>query len=299
MGRGDPGGAVPESPEVTPAEGGRDVAAESGADLGDGDGAPGGQGEAEVEGGQGEVAVEAGGGARSEAGLGEAGAATYCATLSPSPAFCDDFDEHALPGDWTLDDVGGLFTEDSSSFVSRPNSLLAAYNPLASGELLDTRLRTPLSLPATLGNIVLEFQLEPVSADPTVGNAAVVAALDFTDAANNRYTVQFTLVQEQIGIALRLEEQSGFVDGGTSYSPHPLADPLPPQGWTNIRLVVTRSSATTASALVTFNGHVELNASLEMTVDPTDLQLTIGSIFETEPSGGWQNRFDNVSVDFE
>ncbi len=276
--------------EVTSAEGGRDATTESEAEPGDRDDAQAGESEA---------AVEAGIRANSEAGASEAGASNYCATLSPTPAFCDDFDEHPLPGEWIVDDVGGSLAEDSSSFVSPPNSLLAVYHALATGQPLDTRLRTPLSLPAPPSVIVLEFQLEPVASDPTTGDAAVVVALDFTDAATNRYTVQITLVRQQTAIGARLEEQSGFVDGGTSYSPHALADPLPPDQWTHIRLVITRSSATAASALVTFNGNTELDTPLAPTVNPSDLQLTIGSTFETEPSDGWQNRFDNVRLDFQ
>jgi hypothetical protein len=280
--------------EVTSEQEGRDVTTEP-----DRDGQASVSEAAVDDASEGEPSVEAAIRAGSEAGASEAGASNYCATLSPTPAFCDDFDEHPLPGEWIVDDVGGSLAEDSSSFVSPPDSLLAVYDALATGQPLDTRLRTPLSLPAPPSAIALEFQLEPVAADPTVGNAAVVVALDFTDAATNRYTVQITLVRQQMAIGARLEEQSGFVDGMTSYSPHALADPLPPGQWTHIRLVITRSSATAASALVTFNGKTELDTPLELTVNPSDLQLTIGSTFETEPSDGWQNRFDNVRLDFQ
>jgi hypothetical protein len=32
-------------------------------------------------------------------------------------------------------------------------------------------------------------------------------------------------------------------------------------------------------------------------VDATSLQLTVGSSYETEPSAGWKNRYDNVVLD--
>ena len=54
-----------------------------------------------------------------------------------------------------------------------------------------------------------------------------------------------------------------------------------------------------ASVHVTFNGAPELDTPLTMTVDAQTLQLTLGSSFETEPSGGWKNRYDNVRLDLQ
>jgi hypothetical protein len=235
-----------------------------------------------------------------DAGGAEGGRLGYCESLSPAPAFCDDFDEHALPGEWAaVSDVGGTLSEDSTSFVSSPSSLLTHDDALQAGQPLDTALRTQLRLPAAPDTISFEVQLEPVSADLDACAATVVAALDFTDAANDRYTVQFTLVQQGLALGLRLEEQSGFADGASSYLSHPLADPLPLGTWTDVRMVVGRTAAMAATVHVSFNGAAELDTPLSITVDATTLQLTIGSSFETEPSGGWANRYDNVRLDLQ
>jgi hypothetical protein len=265
-----------------------------------GDGAADGQDDAAEEAASEEAASEeaASGDAGHDAEGGEAGG--YCASLSPSPSFCDDFDEHPLPGDWSsVSEIGGTLSEDHTSFVSPPSSLLADDDALDSGKALDTAVRTQFELPAPPDPIALEVQLEPVAADPSAGAATVVAALDFTDTANNRYTVQLTVAQQGVALGMRLEEQSGFVDGGSAYLGHPLADPLASGAWTDIRLVISRTSAMAASAHVTFNGAPELDTPLTMTVDAKTLQLTIGSSFETEPSGGWKNRYDNVRLDLQ
>jgi len=225
----------------------------------------------------------------------------FCASLSPQPTFCDDFDEHSLPGAWTsFTQTGGTLTLDPMVSVSPPNSLLATEMPLAYGQPLDTAVRTqfPLSAPPT--TIGLDFQFQPVQADPDAGAATVVASLDFTDAANNRYTVQFTLVQQGIAVSMRLEEQAGFIDGGSSYVSHALPDPLGIGTWTPIALKVNRTGANAATATVTFGSAAEINdIALAMSVNATLIQLTIGSSFESEPSAGWKNRYDNVVLDIQ
>jgi hypothetical protein len=225
---------------------------------------------------------------------GEGGA--FCASLSPQTTFCDDFDEHPLPGLWTsFTQTGGTLTRDPAAFVSSPNSLLAQDSPLASGQALDTAVRTQFSLPAPPTTIELDFQLQPVQADSDAGAATVVASLDFTDVANNRYTVQFTLVQQGIAaLSMRMEEQAGFIDGGSSYTSHPLPDPLDVGTWTSVGLKVNRTAANAATAHVTFGTAAEIDVALAMSVNATSIQLTIGSSYESEPSGGWKDRYDNV-----
>jgi hypothetical protein len=214
--------------------------------------------------------------------------------------FCDDFDEHPLPGPWAiLREVGGTLGENPAAFVSPPNSLRTVDSALQAGQPLDTALRTQIPLPSPPGTTVLAFQWQAAAVDPSAGAVTVVAGLDFIDAANNRYTVQFALVEQGGLLSVRLEEQSGFIDGGVSYLSHPLPDAIVLGQWTDVGLVVNRSSAGTASAHVTFNGGTELDTPLAITVSATTLQIDIGSAFESEPSNGWTNLYDNVRLDFQ
>jgi hypothetical protein len=164
--------------------------------------------------------------------------------------------------------------------------------------MLDTAVRTQFALPPPPTRIEFDFQIQPTSSDPDAGAAVVVASLDFTDAPNgNRYTVQFTLVQQSVALSMRLEEQSGFVDGGTAYASHPLPDPLNLNSWTPVALAIDRTAANAATAHVAFGATAEIDLPLAMSVNATALQLTIGSSYETEPSAGWKNRYDNVVLD--
>jgi hypothetical protein len=225
------------------------------------------------------------------------GTISFCASLSPQPVFCEDFDEHPLPGVWTPSQVGGSLTLLRLASVSPPSSLDVHFWALGGGQPLDTALRVQFPLPAPPTTIAWEFQIQPIALDTTPNGAAVMASLDFADGANNRYSVQFTMFRVSSNAHLRLEEQSGFTDGGTSYAMHALPDPLA-NGWTRVQLVLTRLGPTTASVHVAYGAKTELDIPLQMNVNASMLHVTIGSSYETEPSSGWDTLYDNVIVNF-
>jgi hypothetical protein len=220
---------------------------------------------------------------------------TFCGTVRPRPLFCEDFDDRPLPGLWTtVHQVGGTLIVDNITFVSAPNSLFARNNALR-GQALDNVLRALFPLQGTPTIVTLEFHLRPALADPTQDAAVVVAAVDFVNAANDRYSVQFALVSSAGGLRLRLEEQSGLASGGTAYVDHGLLpDALAIGQWTDVLLTITLSGGAAGSAHVVFGATQEIDASLQVAVTPTNLQLDIGSSFESEPSSGWNLLFDNV-----
>jgi hypothetical protein len=224
----------------------------------------------------------------------------FCASLCQTPLFCADFDEHpSIPGVFgTSNTMGGTLTLDKTAFVSSPNSLSAQDNALSSGTL-DTNLRSVFPV-ATTATITFDFQFQPAVVDPSSTADVVVASLDFTDTPGNRYTLQFTLVQEGTSLGMRFEEQAGGLDGSMFYAMHPLPDSLTVGSWTSIALTVDRTGPMTASAHVSFGSTDEIDLSaLNMTVNATSLQLTIGSAYESEPSMGWTSLYDNVVLDIQ
>jgi len=222
----------------------------------------------------------------------------FCAKLSPRPLFCEDFDERGLPGPWsTFHQVGGTLSIDNTSFVSAPSSLFARYGAMPIGPELDDVLRVAFPVQNAPATTALELQVRPTIADPTPNAALVIAAVDFIDAANNRYSVQFTLVNKTGVLNVLLEEQSGFANGGTSYVPHAIPDPAPLGQWTDLRLTIVASSATAAEAHVFFGAAHEIDVPLNVTVRATKVQLDVGSTYESQPSMGWGVFYDNVSFD--
>jgi hypothetical protein len=223
---------------------------------------------------------------------------TFCAALNPSPLFCEDFDVRPLPGLWTVvHQVGGSLAMDTATFVSAPNALLARNNALPAGQGLDNVLRAVFPLQGAPSTVTLQLELRPAMTDPTPNAVLVVGAIDFVDAANNRYSVQLTLVNTAGALNVLLEEQTGFADGTSAYVAHPIPDPLAVGQWTHVLLTVVLSSSTTGQAHVSFGAAHELDAPLQVRVTATKLQLDVGSSYETEPSMGWNVLYDNVVFD--
>jgi hypothetical protein len=238
-------------------------------------------------------AADGGPGADGDAGEpGDAGTG-YCASLVPPPLFCEDFDHTSLPGRWNVwRQQGGALGLDTAAFLSPPNSMLAQYGALQTGQVLDVLLRKQFPFTTLPSRFVVDFSVQPVRADSTTKAATVLASLDFDDTAGDRYSLQFSEVQDFGALGVRFEEQTGWSDGGSAYTNHPLPDTLTLGTWTHVRLEVTG-----AHAHVTFGSVVEIDTPLVVTVAGTRVELALGSSYETEPSMGWVTRFDNVTLD--
>lgn len=225
----------------------------------------------------------------------------YCTRLPASPKviLCDDFDDDSLPGPWTsFKTTGGLLAETDAGAASPPNSLDETTLALALYDPIDVSLRKqPLSVPSLPATLRFGFSIEPLQIDTSSVGAIVLGAVDFLDAAGNRYTVELAINTQNAAPALVLAEQSGFVDGGAPYLPHPLPpnQPLPMSMWSDVVIEIDWTSAGAAQASVSVNGGDELSdVVLAVTVRPTFLQVGIGTSYVNEPSPGWELRYDNV-----
>jgi len=211
--------------------------------------------------------------------------------------FCEDFDESTFPQAWgTESNIGGSYAVDPTESVSPPSSLLVKFSPSSA---LNTALRKGFSRQARPDQLDVDFQFKPVSADTSPGAVAVIASIDFYDPAHtdsDRFTLQFTL---ENSLALRLEEQGTLADGGSAYAPHEPSIALAAGAWTDVHLSVTTSGGAISGAHVTFNGVTAIDAPLSPTVDAkaTDVQITLGGVFESPSSSSWQLAYDNVTLE--
>ena len=234
----------------------------------------------------------------------------YCASrVRPEGGlfFCDDFDEHGLPGSWqTWGEMGGTIVETDASAVSPPNSVDQTTMALVSGQVINVALRTPMPVPAVPATLHLEFSVEPVRIDPTANAAIVLGAVDFLDGAGYRYTVGLSINVVSGAPALALGEQYGLANGGDfpdgappTFVNHPLppTQPLGMNAWTDV-VVELDWTTTNLEGKVTVGGNQELDVPLTMSLVPTSLQIGVGTSFVTEYEGGlspvWEFRYDNV-----
>jgi hypothetical protein len=235
----------------------------------------------------------------------------FCASLARPDGgifFCDDFDEHALPGSWqTWAQTEGTMLETDASSRSPPNSVDETTTMLAYGQALNVALRTPLPVPSVPSTLMLAFSLEPLQIDPTANAAIVLGAIDFLDASGYRYTVGLAINVASGAPALAVGEQTGPASGGNypdgappTFVNHPLSQtmPLPMKAWTDLVLEIDWTSSG-LTGKVTVGGNQELDVPLTMSLVPASLQIGIGTSFVTEYEGGlspvWELRYDNVA----
>jgi hypothetical protein len=260
-----------------------------------------------------DASVDAGDGAPVEASsVTDSGMPTgpYCASLTALDAglfFCDDFDEHGLPGSWsTWVETAGSMTETDASAVSPPSSVDETTTQLANGQAVNVALRTSFPVPPVPVTLTFAFEVQPVQIDPTAGAAIVLGAIDFLDTSSDRYTVGLAINVSSGDPALALGEQSGVVSGGNfpdgappTFVNHPLSPMMPLKLNTWSRIVIEVDwGATNVEGKVSIDGTPALAVPLTMTVVPTSLQIGVGTSFVTTYDGGlspvWEVRYDNV-----
>jgi hypothetical protein len=240
----------------------------------------------------------------------DGGAGSYCASIARPDGgvfFCDDFDDHGSLGVWqSYDELGGTLLVTDASARSAPYSVDETTMPLDAGQPVNVALRNPEALPALPATLTFAFSLEPIQIDTNAGAAIVLAAVDFLDAAGDRYTVGLAINVVGGQPALALGEQSGTLTGGSFpdgappvFVNHPLpqTELLPMNAWTDV-LIELDWTATALAAKVTLNGGSEFDTPLTLSLAPTSLQIGIGTSYVTSYEGGlspvWELRYDNV-----
>jgi len=225
--------------------------------------------------------------------------APYCASIKPDAGlfFCDDFDDHALPGAWqSFGENNGTMTESDAASVSPPNCLDEKTKAVGTGTVIDVSLRTPLAVPPLPATLRLGFEVMPVQIDPTANSGVVLAAIDFLDSASQRYTLGLAVNVVSGQPALVLGEQSAFADGGVNYVPHPLppTQPLPMNAWSDVVIQVDWASTTSATVSVTVGGVQQTTFPVTIAVTAATLQIGVGTAYVFEPAPVWEIRYDNV-----
>jgi hypothetical protein len=206
--------------------------------------------------------------------------------------FCDDFDEGSWPALWnSANEISGTLAQNGGAWVSPPNSLDIAIGALAGEQPVNVSLRASLAPPPLPATMTFAFALDPVHIDTAAHASMVLAAIDFLDAAQKRYTVQLAFDVQNAAPTTVLDE---LYSDGTPYVPHAVPVPLTMGSFTNVAIQVDWTGATTARAAVLMNGSQALSVPLTMSVQATSLQISIGTTYSTEPSSGWEIRYDNV-----
>jgi hypothetical protein len=217
----------------------------------------------------------------------------YCATLSPAPKFCDDFDDGNLTDGWSVQNVAGgaVMDLDISSFTSAPYAMAIVTPAINAGQFAPAALRAERIAPAR--HVTYSFSAYFVT-DPAITKGALaIAGLDVRSAGPGHYFTLYLRDDPQDGVstpAAVFEE----IEGATT-TRFPLAA-LPPMGaWTRIVIDVDLDAA---KANVTFGGVKVVDDVTIGTSGGAEATFRLGAVYNYGPADMIEARFDDVVVDF-
>lgn len=212
--------------------------------------------------------------------------AGYCASLSPTPGFCADFDTGALDSQFSFDHTAGTgsLSADATTSVSPPDSFAAKLGKSSTntGFAFMTRV---FSGTATQFKYGFELRLDGWPGGPAAG---VLAAIVIDDGAADSHTLSLYVT----GTYAALEESFATTDGGMAYLDHKL-NWTPTLGvWTHVAFSVDLSAKTCS---VTVNGKADLTGSA---LDPSwkvgPPAIDLGWSYVASQSAAWVAHYDNV-----
>jgi hypothetical protein len=210
-------------------------------------------------------------------------------------AFCEDFDDGSVGGDWTnVDDGVGRLRLDDASFVSAPGALWAEKDDdAAAPESLVQKV-----INGTFTKAVMEADIMVVSS-PDSGTTKTLTLLDlvfFEGSANRHLRFQHSFAKLQM-----VEVHYGYPDGGSGYVFNDVAlasaATLIPLGqWRHVKMEVTPGAP--SHGKVSIEGVVVFDQDLvETWTGDGGVEMTVGAFANYGRGGAWQVRFDNVALD--
>jgi hypothetical protein len=227
----------------------------------------------------------------------------YCSGLSPSPLFCDDFDQSANLVRW--DSTGaahGSVTISSVTTHSPPNAVESTSTPVTSGQTVDVGLYKAFPTLVGLPRLeTLSFDLYLETMDATHNALAVVGGLALRNAVNALHELQFVVTLSGGKVVATFPEYSEPGDGGaTGFINHGVTAQLALRTWTRITIELTLGNPSGGAgnqARLLFDGVAVATIAINLTAKDPAPQLVLGLSYVSPPSDAWTVRYDNVTFD--
>ena len=225
------------------------------------------------------------------------GAVGWCATETPVPVFCDDFDETPLAAGWmTFDVQAGTLVLDPDASVSPPLSLLASKLDSDAG----ARARAQSVLAAMPRYVHIDVQ---ILIGQNSANGASLLSLKLSP------SYQLTLIGTRSSLSAsgtNLEiDESYSADGGPYYNTLPEVYLLPTGTWARVRLDVTLAtpdagpaagSAGFVQVTVDDDASPTIQGPLTPMLDGQPGMLVTLGLADWGGSAGWTVHYDNFAV---
>jgi len=219
----------------------------------------------------------------------------WCASLSPTPMFCDDFDDQGPFTRWTDLYVrsGGTVGRDGTAFRSAPNALLA----LSPASVDPSSSLVYLSTTATKSKVRIAYDMRIDARDPKTGYAEI-NYINF-DTPGLAFAV-YLRVFDSASSVTRITSEVYLPDGGIPAHDVALAGMPRFDVWTRVGVEVDVAS-TPRTLTVTIDGIVAALQTLEPGLyAPGPVSARVGIGYTGYPTtGDWRIRYDNVTIDWE
>ena len=210
----------------------------------------------------------------------------FCATRSPKPKFCDDFDDGDLDDDWTIQTVlNGAPILDTSSATSIPASFAVETLPIGSNQSAHVHLRAAVD-GAPTGHVILAFDLMLATTSYTKGTIAIATL----DVSQDHFFTLYLRDGDPDAPAAALEETNG-----ATRTRHVLSKLPPALTWTRATIDIDIGGAT--ATVLWGNEKVLDNAPIAagLADEPT---IRVGAVYVYGPADPFEARFDDVTLDF-
>jgi hypothetical protein len=223
----------------------------------------------------------------------DAGDGGFCATLSPKPLFCQDFDEGPVATGWdNINANVGTVDVSSAQSVSPPKSLLATFPSATNLYVFDYVAK---NFKAPIGNATLEFDLDMDTIDPSQQYTKVV---EFVFSGNTPNYILYLQITDSTTLSMVYQQPTS--DGGVTFGDYG-GTQLPPLGkWTHVKIDLFKSTtdSSTAAADLFIDGNVALTSfPLGSSAAFGDVALRIGLPGVSVPTTAWKVYIDNVTFD--
>lgn len=217
----------------------------------------------------------------------DASAKGFCATRSPAPRFCDDFDDGELDDDWAIETVlNGEPILDTSSATSVPASFAVETLPLGKDDSAHVHLRATVN-GAPAGHVVLAFDMMLATATYTKGTIAVATL----DVSQNHFFTLYLRDGDLDAPAATLEE----TDETATTKRNVLSKLPPPFTWTRATIDIDVGGA---KASVLWDGEKVLDQAPITAGVASDPTIRVGAVYVYGPADPFEARFDGVTLDF-
>jgi hypothetical protein len=208
----------------------------------------------------------------------------FCASLSPAPDLCTDFDDAVFPGSWTIM-TAGIGSALSTTAASRSGSRSVAL--ASAGAATGMAYLTHTLATAVTTELVLGFSIR---ADQVRSGENELAVILLGSAGGSRYELQIELLD---GGVLNLEEETPLADGTVPQTDRSLGSILPTGQWRSMRIALALG---TTSSSITFSLEGAADVTLPLSAHLYKAAPTIDIGHNSSTTAPFALHYDDVFV---